>query len=300
MRRKTAFTLVELLVVVAIIALLISVLVPAVQRAREAARRAVCMTNLKSWGNVANLFATAKNDQFPQCFRMYKFASVMPHAMQFNTNYDSNDHFPIHLLDSSGGWKVYGTSFTKLEDFGLHRQMIFCPSSDLKAELDIHDMNPNWNQPGETFLGEMGYTYIGGLTGLLDSGLLGYFDSRDEEAIRGDKRSADKLTDDRLSEAILAADDATTMDGFHQFYNSSGIIKSSDLQNKRSSWIAPNGMKLFFNHARAESALTRTPEAMNILYGDSHVETKKEDYFEGPIGPANFVYGPNNGLYIWW
>ena len=117
--RRSGFTLVELLVVIGIIALLISILLPSLNRAREEARRTVCLTGLRSFGQVLNMYANENKGRVPLGYAGNKHAGYMIY---------------------NGGWRV----LSNLYDAGHLKEpsAYFCPS-----KTDVRWMFNNGENP---------------------------------------------------------------------------------------------------------------------------------------------------------
>ena len=108
-RRLRAFTLVELLVVIGIIAVLIAMLLPALNAAREQSRRTVCLSNLRQVYTYLRMYGSQNRDALPIGFVQQKQFNYIIYFHQ--TGGAKYDHGMMSLLYLDGFFKDSGEAF---------------------------------------------------------------------------------------------------------------------------------------------------------------------------------------------
>jgi prepilin-type N-terminal cleavage/methylation domain-containing protein len=180
---RSGFTLVELLVVIAIIGILVTLLLPAVNAAREAARRIQCTNKLKQLGLGVHNFASArgvfpsiaaqKDDHVNHPWYQYSFMVVLLPYIERSSLYDQFD-----LTESP--WVAEAPHNKQVID-GVVLPEFVCPSSALPELANVERHAPGNELPGNAMSTRPQYIALSGAVADRPSDPLPHFEEPENE-----------------------------------------------------------------------------------------------------------------------
>lgn len=129
-RNRRGFTLLELMVVITIISILAAILLPALARAREAARRIKCASNLRQMGLVFLMYANENSDMFPPAHPNGRWGEAEYWTADLADGYPPQLYRNNYTFDMGA---IYPDYFTEVKT-------MVCPSSLVQYEDDITTM----------------------------------------------------------------------------------------------------------------------------------------------------------------
>ncbi len=137
-----AFTLLELLVVIAVIGVLASLLLPALAAARLKARKAACLSNLRQVGVAVMLYASDNRGNIPFGPKAGAFTSPM--------NFYPSTGAPTSLISLGSGAPV-GLGLLLSQQLSAQPKVLFCPGADQPLDADAQLANVGARQAQSSF-----------------------------------------------------------------------------------------------------------------------------------------------------
>ncbi|HRK32161.1 MAG TPA: type II secretion system protein [Tepidisphaeraceae bacterium] len=140
-RTKSAFTLVELLVVIGIIGVLIAILLPTLSTANARAKRTVCLSNLRELGMAMRLYATQNKDQIP-------IGYMDQHNFSYFANWNNANGTKISMMGLLAVNKLVPAPKTFYCPVSFNEDYMFDTKSNPWPPFENWPDHPNFQSPG--------------------------------------------------------------------------------------------------------------------------------------------------------
>jgi prepilin-type N-terminal cleavage/methylation domain-containing protein/prepilin-type processing-associated H-X9-DG protein len=276
--KRAGFTLIELLVVIGIIAILAAILLPALSRAREAARRAACQNNLKQLGLVFKMYAGEARGHLPPKVRL---CDPSPDVLDRNYCWmpDALAIYPDYLTDLA---------------------VMLCPSDPGAASALDPAAADSWLDPnqrpaidpatgcgGFALHGDESYQYAGYAIPEDNRFLLGWpgFDPKDKSGIPDVIRAVQPIFVDPFDDHTLNHPELGQVP-LMRLREGIGRMFITDINNPGASGQADSALAVAWDVlSDTVEDFSHVPGGSNVLYLDGHARFRRYPSGEFPVNP---------------